>query len=253
MGFYFLLGSTQTGKSVCRRPMQQATPKGPRSWWRYRSCFILYLSSHHPHSSCSDNLLQSIKQALIWSYHPAKNFHFNWQGAPFITGGVAMCSLTAGERDTGKLFRRCPEPENKNAAKPLQPRPTENRRLRTRCGLLNTCKEHSCVWEHFWLFSKKKTPSEMQHLRMSKETFSTLFVFFVYFSPSSSLRKVFFYTNNSCKFCFFATTISAILRRWVCFFMKTDFEGSCLLFSNGCFAVNGCRQNESKQLIKIHK
>ncbi len=134
MGFYFLLGSTQIGKSVCRRPMQQATPKGPRSWWRYRSCFILYLSSHHPHSSCSDNLLQSIKQALIWSYHPAKNFHFNWQGAPFITGGVSMCSLTAGERDTGKLFRRCPEPENKNAAKPLQPRPTENRRLRPAVG-----------------------------------------------------------------------------------------------------------------------
>lgn len=102
-GFYFLLGSMRTGKSVCCcHPEWQATPKGLCSWWRYRSRFILYLSSHHPHSSCSDNLLQSIKQALIWSYHPAKNFHFNWQGAPFITGGVSMCSLTAGERDTGK-------------------------------------------------------------------------------------------------------------------------------------------------------
>lgn len=196
MGFYFLLGSTQTGKSVCRRLMQQATPKGPHSWWRYRSRFILYLSSHHPHSSCSDNLLQSIKQALIWSYHPAKNFHFNWQGAPFITDGVSMCSLTAGERDTGKLFRRCPEPENKNAAKPLQPRPTENRRLRPAVGFSIPAKSIHVCGNTFGFFSKKKTPSEMQHLRMSKETFSTLLYFLCIFLPQAHLEKFFLHQQQ---------------------------------------------------------
>ncbi len=175
MGFYFLLDSTQIGKSVCRRPMQQATPKGPWSWWRYRSRFILYLSSHHPHSSCSDNLLQSIKQALIWSYHPAKNFHFNWQGAPFITGGVSMCSLTAGERDTGKLFRRCPEPENKNAAKPLQPRPTENRRLRPAVGFSIPAKSI-----HVLAFSAKKDAVWNASSENVKGDIFYTFVLFVY-------------------------------------------------------------------------
>lgn len=71
-----------------------------------RGALLFYISSHHPHSSCSDPLLQSIKQALIWSYHPAKNFHFNWQGAPFIIAGVSMFSLTAGERYSSDAAHR---------------------------------------------------------------------------------------------------------------------------------------------------
>lgn len=190
MGFYFLLGSTQTGKSVCRRPLWQATPKDPLSWWRYRSSFILYLSSHHPHSSCSDNLLQSIKQALIWSYHPAKNFHFNWQGAPFITGGVSMCSLTAGERDTGKLFRRCPVPENKNAAKPLQPRPTENRRPGPAVGFTIPAKSIHVCGNAFGFFSKKDAVWNATSENVKGDVFYTSAL--LYFSPSSSPGKGFF-------------------------------------------------------------
>ncbi len=43
--------------------------------------------------------------------------------------------------------------------------------------------------------------------------------------------------------------------RWVCSFMETDLQ-KCIpmifhhLLTNGSSAVNGCRQNESKQLIK---
>lgn len=167
---------------MCSRPVWQDTPKGPCSWWRYRSRFILYLSSHHQHSSCSDNLLQSIKQALIWSYHPAKNFHFNWQGAPFITGGVSMCSLTAGERDTGKLFRRCPVPENKNAAKPLQPRPTENRRPGPAVGFTIPAKSIHVCGNAFGFFSKKRRHQKCNIWECQRRHILHLCTFCVFFS-----------------------------------------------------------------------
>ncbi|ROJ78822.1 hypothetical protein DPX16_15347 [Anabarilius grahami] len=44
-----------------------------------------------------------------------------------------------------EMFRRCPEPENKNAAKPLQPRPTENRRLGPAVGFSYLQRAFMCV------------------------------------------------------------------------------------------------------------